>query len=208
MSQDKSSSKILSNDELEGFKKHELQAFLKERGVGQTGNKDKGVLLSLAKLYANIPVVISDPEVSFKDSSSLPFDSVIVWQDAATEKAPIPFGFNMETITSYLSVLSTTLAGHDEDDEEVDVGTHKPAVKGRQMYQSQKLQMAEFGIPIPTTNLVFRANCTASLKKQEIRYPRVVISQQGHILKASCVCPAKADCRCAHVATLPLPNVP
>ena len=68
MSQDKSISKIPSNDELEGFKKHELQAFLKERGVGQTGNKDKGVLLSLAKLYANIPVVISDPEVSLKDT--------------------------------------------------------------------------------------------------------------------------------------------
>ena len=83
----------------------------------------------------------------------------------------------------------------------VDSGTQKPGVKGRRMYQSFKLQMAEFGMNT-RKDLIFRANCDASLKKQELRYPRVVISPQGAILEATCVCPANADGRCAHVATL------
>ena len=52
MSQNQSNSKIPPMDELEHFKKPELQAFLKARGVGSTGNKD--VLLKMAKLYAKI----------------------------------------------------------------------------------------------------------------------------------------------------------
>ena len=61
--------------------------------------------------------------------------------------------------------------------------------------------MAEFGMNT-RKDLIFRANCDASLKKQELRFPRVVILPQGAILEASCVCPANADGRCAHVATL------
>ena len=52
MSQNQSNSKITSSYELEHFKKPDLQAFLKARGVGSTGNKD--VLLKMAKLYAKI----------------------------------------------------------------------------------------------------------------------------------------------------------
>ena len=37
-----------SNDELEHFRNQDLQAYLKARGVGQTGNRDQ--LLNLAKL--------------------------------------------------------------------------------------------------------------------------------------------------------------
>ena len=48
-------SSIPSNDELEQFNKSELLAFLKSRGVKQTGNKD--ILLSVAKLVAKRPVI-------------------------------------------------------------------------------------------------------------------------------------------------------
>ena len=200
MSQHKSSMKIPSKEELGKFKKPELVAFLKARGVPSTGNKE--ALLKLAVLYADRPEVISDPEVTFKESSSLPSDSVNQWKNVLTEKAAIPSGFTLETITLYLSVLSTSLAlPNEEEDETVDVGTLKPVVKGRQMYQSQRLQMAEFGFN-SRKNLVFRGNCSASLKQNEMRYPRVVINPQGSILEASCVCPAQADGRCAHVAVL------
>ena len=49
------------------LQRHELAAFLKARGVPTTGLK--GSLLSLAKLYANRPEVISDPEVTFKSDT-------------------------------------------------------------------------------------------------------------------------------------------
>ena len=62
MSEEKSSSRIPSCDELKTFNKHELQSFLKARAVGQTGNKD--TLLNLAQLYANRPVINSGPEVT------------------------------------------------------------------------------------------------------------------------------------------------
>ena len=104
MSQNQSNSKIPSSDELEHFKKPELQAFLKARGVGSTGNKD--VLLKMAKLYANRPVVT----VPSDNTSSQPDDSVIVWQNAATGTAPIPSGFTLETITNYLSEVSSNLS--------------------------------------------------------------------------------------------------
>ena len=84
MSQNQSNSKIPSSDELEHFKKPELKAFLKALGVGSTGNKD--VLLKMAKIYANHPVVT----VPSDNTSSQPNDSVLVWQNAATETAPIP----------------------------------------------------------------------------------------------------------------------
>ena len=51
MSQHKSSMKIPSKEELGKFKKPELVAFLKARGVPSTGNKE--ALLKLAVLYAD-----------------------------------------------------------------------------------------------------------------------------------------------------------
>ena len=200
MSEEKSSSRIPSCDELKTFNKHELQSFLKARAVGQTGNKD--TLLNLAQLYANRPVINSGPEVTV--AVDLPNDYVTTWQNVDTEKVSIPTGFTLEKIVTFLSVISSSLSfGESDEDETVDVGTQKPVMKGRMMYQSQRLQMAQFGynsrFPF---HLVFRANCSASLKKNELRYPRVVISQEGNVIQSSCVCPARADGRCCHVAAL------
>ena len=129
-----------SNDELEHFRKTDLQAYLKARAVGQTGSRDQ--LLNLAKLYAARPVVEVTP-----DQNPLPVDPNIVWKNAASEIAQIPPSFTLETIQEYLSVLPSCLSFQDEeDDETVDSGTQKPGVKGRWMYQSFKLQMAEFGM--------------------------------------------------------------
>ena len=77
----------------------------------------------MAKLYANRPVVT----VPSDNTSSQPDDSVIVWQNAATGTAPIPSGFTLETITNYLSEVSSNLSVQDED-ELVNSGTQKPVV--------------------------------------------------------------------------------
>ena len=192
--------KIPSNEELQKYKKQALVAFLKSRGLPSTGNRDK--LLNLAKLYASRPEIISDPEITFKPDNSLPHDSVTTWKNVLVEHPAIPSGFTFEVICSYLSVVTTyLLVNNGEEREPVDVGTLKPVVKGRQIYLSQRLSMAEFGID-SKDNLVFRANCHASLKQDETRFPRVVIGQTGEILKSSCNCPAHSDGKCTHVAAL------
>ena len=159
----------------------------------QTGNKD--ILLKVAKLVANRPVIT----VTSDHTTSLTINSVLEWKNAATEVAPIPKGFNLETLTNYLREIPCNLAMQDEE-ELVYSGTQKPVLKGRKMYQSMKLQMAQFGVA--GTDLFFRANCSASLKNKETRYPSVRISHEGAVLEASRVCPVHADGRCAHVATL------
>ena len=116
-------SRIPSNDELKDLTKPQLVAFLKSRGVPHTGNKVH--LVSLAKLYANRPEVISDPEVTFKPDNSLPNDSVAVWKNVITEKPVIPAGFTLETISSYLSVVSTYLSIHNEEDLAANVESRK-----------------------------------------------------------------------------------
>ena len=109
----KGRSKIYSGKDLGQFKKRELVAFLKARGVPTTGNLKQ--LLSLAKVYADRPEVISDPEISFKSDTTLPKDSVAVWHDTATEKPKIPSGFTLLTITSYLSLEMVSF--HEDDGE-------------------------------------------------------------------------------------------
>ena len=178
MSQNQSNSSVPSNDELEHFNKCQLLSFLKSRGVKQT----EDILLKVAKLVANRPVIT----VTSDHTTSLTINSVLEWKNAATEVAPIPKGFNLETLTNYLREISCNLAMQDEE-ELVYSGTQKPVLKGRKMYQSMKLQMAQFGVA--GTDLFFRANCSASLKNKETRYPSVRISHEGAVLKGSCVRP-------------------
>ena len=81
-------------------KKANLKAFLKARarGVWQTG--DGKTLLNLARLYVNRPVVISGTDLAIApEQTSLPNDSVTVWQNAATEK-PSLTRQNMRTFTA------------------------------------------------------------------------------------------------------------
>ena len=82
--------------------------------------------MKLARLYANRPKVINDPEVTFKDSNILPSDAVKEWYGVITggKKAPIPSGLILDTITTYLSVQSSVLSFNNQDEDEVvDIGT-------------------------------------------------------------------------------------
>ena len=87
-----------SNDELEHLRKTDL-AYLKARGVGQTGNRDQ--LLNLAKLYAARPVVEVTP-----DQNPLPVDPNILWKNAASEIAQIPPSFTLETVVDCMPLES------------------------------------------------------------------------------------------------------
>ena len=158
MSQNQATS-VPSNEKLDHFNKSQLLSFLKSRGVKQSGNKD--ILLKVAKLVANRPVIT----VSSDNITSSSSDSVSEWKNAATEVAPIPKGFNLETQTNYLREIPCNLTLQDGE-ELVYSGSQKPVLKGRKMYQSMKLQMAEFGTA--GTDQIFHANCSASLKNTKL----------------------------------------
>jgi hypothetical protein len=108
----------------------------------------------------------------------------------------------MDSIVSYLATISVSLvAAADSDDEVMDAGTQKPVAKGRKMYRSEKLTHCEFSVTA-SGDLLLRANCEASMKKQLCRHPQVAIHKLGHVEKAQCDCEASADGRCCHVAVL------
>jgi hypothetical protein len=179
---------------LDRMKVPELRLFLKARNVKNSGI-NKAELLRMAKLYERQPVLNVLQETlpcqiweSAKDCE---------WNDVSSFSLSIPSAFTITSISSYLSSLHVSLAVGDEED----VGTQKPVIKGRQMHQSEKLTLAEWG-HLNDRTLLFRGNCEASLKKQMCRYPRVALSASGAIAQAECTCEAAADGRCCHVAVL------
>ena len=54
--------------------------------------------------------------VTSDHSTSLTINSVLEWKNAATEVAPIPKGFNLETLTNYLREIPCNLAMQDEEE--------------------------------------------------------------------------------------------
>ena len=71
-------------------------------------------------------------------------------------------GFNLEKIAKFLSSLKVI-----EGDEEVEIGTDRPAVKGREMYKSLKIHLCQFAKDADT--ILFRANMETSMRN-EFRY--------------------------------------
>ena len=72
--------------------------------------------------------------------------------------------------------------------------------QGRQMYVSERLMFAECSST--DEHIYFRANCAASMNKED-RFPCIAIKKDnGEIAFGECSCQAKADSRCAHIACL------
>ena len=55
-----------------------------------------------------------------------------------------------------------------EEEDEVDAGTQKPMIKGRKMYYSKKVLLAEYA-QIDGGYALFRANVEASFRKNDTR---------------------------------------
>jgi hypothetical protein len=192
----------MSGQDLDRMKVPELRQYLKARNVKNSGI-NKAELLRMAKLYEQHPVLDLHQESEETQLCQI-WDSAkdCQWNDVSSFSLSIPSTFTIVSITSYLSSLHVSLAVGDEDeDEEEDAGTQKPVIKGRQMYQSEKLTLAEYS-SLNDGTLLFRGNCEASLKKQMCRYPRIAIAASGAVAQAECTCEAAADGRCCHVAVL------
>ena len=107
------------------------------------------------------------------------------WKDVMNSGASvkIPSGFTMDVIFTFLSMVFVSANDLDLRDlnENLNVGTEKPTVKGRQMYSSERVTLCEF--VNQENNIFFRANVSASMgdKKEPARYPCVKIGKDGKV---------------------------
>jgi hypothetical protein len=156
----------------------ELKAFLQARQKKTTGNKAS--LVRLALLYENDPVV-QPPQASPPPKENVFLDTSPQWHQVSSSNSQSAFKLpllEITTIASYLTKMTMPVEssmntrfspGHhsfeQEDlDEEVECGTRKPVVKGRQLYLSEKIFFLEEASGSRGT--LFRANVEASMKKK------------------------------------------
>ena len=148
---------------LEKMNVSQLKQFLKERGKRSSGNKLK--LLELAKLYIHSPV-LSDSTLSQTSFDEIFDNTSISWNEVS--KAMVPTNFSIENIHSYLSDLSyVQIIDNGEDEEIIDSSTEKPAVKGRRLYLSSKIQV--FESCMRKNDVLFRATIEASMRSNVFR---------------------------------------
>ena len=196
-------STVLPESECELLLKSELQEYLRLRGKPVSGSKSE--LLQRVLLFRDAPVHDHGNHDSPDDVHDI-FSSVShQWRDVtSTLSSEIPSQFSITIITDFLSSFLASNASiyrddsEDEEDIAVDIGTKKPVVKGRLMYLSEKVHLAQF--TKSGTNLLFRAHVEASMKKSLTRYPQLALDTAGRILDAKCTCVQSADKRCCHIA--------
>jgi hypothetical protein len=145
----------------------QLKAFLKARSRKVTGRKAE--LLERAVLYADDDEVSSDlssAEYLLNEKRKVFQDLRIQWKNIAGENIEVPSEFTNNVINTFLT-QTTYCFGSPGEEEAVASGTVKPAAKGRQLYNSSKVQCCDFG-KIDGL-LLFRCKMAASLKR-EFRY--------------------------------------
>lgn len=178
-----------------------LKDFLRHRGKLCTGLK--------AELVQKVKDILQSPQIFVQPTT---FQGQEVFEDNNHEwknllmdrNTAFPKSFDMQEISRFLVDVSATIRYQNNDDEEeeeaVEFGTVKPITKGRRMYLSEKVGLAE--LCAIESNLYIRGNIDASMKKNVIRYVKVVINKSGTVSFASCSCPLKQDGKCCHVACL------
>ena len=143
----------------------QLKAFLRSRGKSVVGLKQQ--LISRAELFFDEPVLTQDSNEDSEptvNAGLVPFEHPdLKWMSLEDlGRNEIPDSFDISTITQYLCEDVVDFRGQ-QDGIETDVGTKKPAVKGRQMYLSEKLFHVDFAKHDRV--IFFRGKCEASLKK-------------------------------------------
>jgi hypothetical protein len=75
----------------------------------------------------------------------------------------VPNEYNLDSVNNFLTTSFFVTA----DDEMINYGTEKPGKKGRQLYNSSKIQFCE--TTKTATLTLFRCNMEASMKNNEFR---------------------------------------
>ena len=156
----------------DGMKMVDLKRFLKDSGVSQTGNKE--TLIKRAKLYhkkeengSMIPPATANEvseELKILTEKRRIFDQDYEYHEmdpSSTYAHLVPESFDLDTLLQYLTSWKLYV-----NQEEVDVSTDKPAVKGPQMFKDKLIQFVEFCEDNVLDLVIFRANINASMVQQ------------------------------------------
>ena len=154
-----------SDLEIDSFNKNQILHWLRKLGKPTTGNKPE--LLERLKVFTNLEKNVPNPDIdlnlvpvsdNIEEQRKIFDSSSINWSDDLS-KIAIPSGFGLDVIQDFLTSLTVL-----HRDEALAVGTEKPAIKGRRLYLSSKIQFCECGLK--DTAVVFRCNIEASLKSE------------------------------------------
>ena len=183
---------MASESNIDSMKVNDLKTFLRQRGKRCTGNKAE--LVRLAKLFKS-DLLVSSHGVSTSMSVQDLFENCdLEWQDVSSlQQKDVPESFNIEEVNKYL-----TSGTYEYKGETIESGTGKPSVKGRHLYASGKVQLAEF--TISGSSLLLRCTTEASMKST-FRYPCIAINSSGEVFSSKCTCEC-ADGKCSHVAAV------
>ena len=121
-----------------------------------------------------------DDERGENELSALRENQNLNWQNVVDlSKSDIPEPFSISTITNYLSSLfSNDCFGDDSDDNEnpVNAGTKKPVVKGRLMYLSDKIHLAQFCLS--NGSVIFRAEVEDNFfVRTSVKWPKFNVAE-------------------------------
>ena len=195
----------ITEEQAKTLVKNDLQCFLQLRNKATSGNKPE--LFQRVLLYRNLTVDKQPGEYrqNAAEDVDIFLDSVRSWNSISScSQADIPIKFTISSIVNFLSSFlspdSWILPDDSDDENGVDTGTKKPVVKGRLMYMSEKVHLAQFCSL--DSHLLFRAEVEASMKKSLTRRPHIAISKDGSVSQGKCDCVQAADQRCCHVAVL------
>ena len=156
----------------DGMKVAELKRVLIDFGASLSGNKE--TLVKRAKLYHkkeeenpsnNLTTVneISE-EIKILQEKRKIFDQDHEYHEMdpnSTYAHLVPEAFVNNTIVQYLTSWRLFV-----NQEEVDGGTGKPAVKGPQMFKDKLIQFVEFSEDNVLDLVIFRANINASMAQE------------------------------------------
>ena len=184
----------MSDEEIDKMTVKQLKNFLKSRGLKSTGLKNE--LQRLVRIYKSeiLPdTSTNDIEESELKRQRMIFDSDFSWTKIEKlKKSQIPEEFDYFQIHTFLTQQLT-------NDHENDLGTEKPAEKGRHMYRSNLVNLCEFVFSSRNILLV-RGEIQASMERK-IHQSYVGI-EEGVVFSSKCSCKARIDGRCVHVACL------
>jgi hypothetical protein len=161
-------SRNMDENYFKSMKVTDLKDFLRKRGKPHSGNKE--CLIHMALTFA------LDPEVQdFLTNPSLDAISLVEqrkffdkaenqWNDVETiTSKDIPPEFCYEVFHAFLTEASYAIG----DDDPIPCGTQKPVTKGRQIYNSSKIQLCE--VSNSASCILFRATIEASMSTARFR---------------------------------------
>ena len=156
----------------DGMKVAELKRVLIDFGASLSGNKE--TLVKRAKLYhknqeenpSNTLTTVNEisEEIKILQEKRKIFEQDHEYHEmdpSSTYAHLVPEAFNNDTVVQYLTSWRLYV-----NQEEVDGGTDKPAVKGPQMFKDKLIQFVEFSEDNVLDLVIFRCNINASMAQQ------------------------------------------